>query len=262
MKTKKLLLFIPVIALSSCSSIGKEITPEEANEIAYPIFLNQQTISEYNFSYSVTNNMGDSKETRSYKAIFDENGDYMISREEKETSKGGTYQSSKTIYYFKPSKSSTVLYVKQFNGSTNKTTIESYFYQAGDGYEEFEIALNKQKSFKEEATGYYSSTALALGTDPGVGANYDSTYTYYSNGDKNLTAKLSFVYNKTDSGSDTIKTINRTYSFNNELFVKYEGSYVSFDGKKRTETAKCDYKNLKISFPSDWREHIKSGLEY
>ena len=150
MKVSKLLLFIPVIALSACSSIGKEISKEEASEKAHEIVEKQSKTESYYFSYSLTNNMDDVKESRYYKIAIDENDDYMISREEKETSKSGTYKSSKEIYVFKPSKSEQVLYIKQFDGATNKTKIEVYSLQV-NGYDEFQIMLGKQSSFKSEA---------------------------------------------------------------------------------------------------------------
>lgn len=260
MKVSKLLLFIPVIALSACSSIGKEISKEEASEKAHEIVEKQSKTESYYFSYSLTNNMDDAKESRYYKIAIDENDDYMISREEKETSKSGTYKSSKEIYVFKPSKSEQVLYIKQFDGATNKTKIEVYSLQV-NGYDEFQIMLGKQSSFKSEANGYYQSSAFALFQEPVAGPSYDSQYKYYSKGEGNMTAKLTFTYNG-EKDDSTIKSIKRNYSYSDNLLTNYEASYVTFGGHKRTETATCKYKNINISFPTDWEDHIRSGMAY
>ena len=254
MKNKKLFIFLPLIALTACNSLGKEITRDEASDKALKIYDKQAVTDVFSFNYTITTT-AKTKEVRKYKYMINEDGSYMMSRDETE----GNYRASKTIYHVKTTKSIRVLYVKTYDGASNKTTIQSY-ENTPSGQSAYTTALTKQEAFTKEIEDYFNSVVYAYSKDPGVGENYNQVIKTYSTGEGNMTAKLSFTY-KGEENESAIKKIERTYKFNNNLFANYNGTYVTFNNKKRTEVASSSYKNPTVNLPADWDQYVITSID-
>ena len=243
MKSKKLLILLPIIVLSSCSSsLGKEISSDEASNIESAIFEKQRNTNAYSFSYQIVTTINGSKETINYKYIHEENGNYMISREEKDNSNNSSYRSSKAIYVFSQTEKEKVLYIKTYNAKTNKYDIQSYTKFGKDAL--FEDALSKQASFSKEVTSYYKSFY----------ESFTGQY-FYSKGEGDLTIKHSSRF-KEEVASEAYTTAEFTYRYSDYLFSSYTATYKASDGSKRNETAKGSYSNVKVNIPSDWEEYV------
>ena len=119
MNIKKLLLFIPVIALSACSSLGKEISEEEDSKMSEDILNSQLAVTTYSFSYTSNSNADGNKETIRYKYVRLNSSDYMVYREENQTNKTNTYKASKSLMVFTTVEAGQVLYIKTYNPSKN-----------------------------------------------------------------------------------------------------------------------------------------------
>ena len=253
MNIKKLLLFIPLIALSACNSLGQEIDEETASRMGEDIFNSQLSITTYSFSYSINSNADGNKETIRYKYVHLTNGDYMVSREENQTSKTNNYKASQSIYIFTTEEVGQVLYIKTYLPNKNEYDIKSYTKSGQSA--EYENALSKQSSFIKEITGTYNSIVFTYKDYPGPTTNYDKEQHFYSAKQGNLTAKISYTYNGEPS-KDTIKKIDYTYKYSNELFNSYNVTYLTLDNQKKTEVATMSYNNVKLNAPTDWQEHI------
>lgn len=253
MKNKKLFIFLPLIALTACNSLGKEISESDANDKSQAIVKKQNSAQVYSFSMKSVINTKESKDTANYKIVKDASDNFMYSREEKGSD---GYQSSKTVYVFKPSEQETVLYVKAYSSATNKTTIEAY--TKFGKVDEFENALSKQEAFISNLDSSFGEIQFYQSYLPGSN-NCEKNSHYYSTGEGNLTAKLSFTF--TDKqGSDSLKTINRTYKYSKDLLVNFNATYVTFEGKKKTESASVSYSNVKVNTPTDWQEHVMTSV--
>ena len=218
------------------------------------IYEKQTVTNTFSFSYTITTNDKTSREVRKYRYVQDDLGSFMISRDESE----GEYKSSKTVYDVLTSRSSKVLYIKTYDGAKDKTTIQAYVWTL-KGTGDYDNALNKQEAFIKEMTDYYESVVYAISQSPNVGDSYNESFKYYSTGEGNLTAKLAFTYNGQENES-AIKKIDRTYEYNNNLLNSYNGTYVTYNGKKRTEVAKASYSNITVELPSDWEEHVMTSV--
>ena len=253
MNIKKLLLFIPVIALSACSSLGKEISEEEASKMSEDILNSQLAVTTYSFSYTSNSNADGSKETIRYKYVRLNSSDYMVSREENQTSKTNTYKASKSLMVFTTVEAGQVLYIKTYNPSKNEYDIKAYTKSGQSS--EYENTLSKQSSFIKEITGLCNNITYARQDYLGSSDNYNKEQHFYSAKVGNLTARISYTYNG-EANNDTIKKIDYTYKYSNELFNGYNATYLTADNQKKTEVATMSYSNVKLEIPNDWQEHI------
>lgn len=256
MKVKRLLVLLPVFALIACSSLGKEITKEEATAKAAAIEENQQNTNVFSFVYKIVTRINDTTEKREYKYTLDEEGNYMLSRVEKEISPSGVYKNSKTIYNVKLEALNRVFYVNTFDGSTNQETTLAYSSLAS-GSEELENAIQKQSAFKDEIVDFYNSVVFAK--DKNMGDKYNVDAHYYTSGEGNLTTQISYTYNGEQNAS-TIKKITNTFKYSNNLFSSYNASYVTFGGNKRTEKATNSYKKIRVNLPADWEQCVITSV--
>ena len=253
MKNKKLFVLLPIIALTACNSLGKEISESDANGKSQAIVKKQNSAKVYSFSMSTATNTKEAKDTANYKIVKDASNNFMYSREEKGTD---GYQSSKTAYVFKPTEQETVLYVKSFSSATKKTSIEAYTKYGKDG--EFENALSKQEAFMSDLDSRFGDIEFYSSYFPGTN-NCEKDHHYYSTGEGNLTAKLSFTFTEKQD-VDSLKTIKRTYKYSNDLIVSFNATYMTFEGKKKTESASVSYNSVKVNIPSDWEEHVMTSV--
>lgn len=252
MKCKYLFALIPVIALSACSNLGQEITAEEAATIISTTKEKQDATDSYCFSYSVTTRIGDRKSIAKYKYASFNDGSYMCSREESETSKTDNYKSSKIIYHWRENKSNTYFYVKTFNGADNTTTIRSYVVpDIQEPSEQYKEEAAKQQAFIKECSELFDKVIYSV---KDYGTEYEQSNRLYSKGEGNLTAKVAYTFTG-EKKDTTIKKIEFTYTFNDFLFENFKGTYVTFGGSKKVEEAKCTY-NVKVSAPSNWEDYL------
>ena len=252
MKAKRLFVFLPLIALVSCSSLGKKITREEALLKVAAIQEKQEQTKVFSFSYSIITDYKNSKATNQYKYAIDEKGNYMFSRDEKETTESGVYKSTKVIYDVELEGKNRVLYVKTYDGATNTTKTFAYS-SAAIGSEEVESAVEKQSAFIEEISTYIERCVYAPEKEMGEESYKDAHF--YAMGEGNLTVQATYNLEGDKSGTG-IESINTELKYSNNLFASYKTIYTTFDGKTRTEKARNSYNNVKVTIPADWDQYV------
>ena len=254
MKAKYLLALLPVIALSACSNnLGKEITDNEASALMEGIIAKQGETECLTLSYTATTKIEDRKSVAHYKYSCDNYGNEMYFREETETSKTDNYKSSKLIYDWRETKSQTLFYVKTYNGADKKTTIKSYTVSdIGNKSQAYLDEYDKQKSFIEEVSTLFENAIL---NEKRFTDEYTKETHYHSNGEGNLTTKVTVTHTG-DKKDSTIKKVNFNYYYSNNLFSSYKASYATYGGSTKVEEAKVSFNQISVKGPSNWAQYL------
>lgn len=248
MKNHRLLLLIPVFALTACQS-QSEVTAEKAKEIIQDIQDNKN-IGPFIFALSNKGSIGKGEEKISvdliYKLRSTSEGYYTYIK-----GNSGDTKFDAEFYCVSGTRHGDVKCVRYFDEAKNDYAVSVATSKYNDDYEEAfkELGVYRTSSLYE----YYSqATPFFSELEEG------DTLKCYSSKDGQLTFETRANLKTVDpNAEEKVKSGKETYKYENYRFISVNGSTTSTYGNKWATqgTAKYD-SNIKVELPSDWESYL------
>ena len=269
MKIKKLAILLPVIALSACASLGKEINEEEAVQKAYAI---DRTISESKkevetfIEISASKGSGDTKETQHLIRSFVRNskGEMHYKAEENYYIYGKTYNVSVDYYYVLDEKYGQVVYLDNYR-SNNQGDCYQIAY-VGDEAKASHVSIIEDVYFTSYLNNSFESASLTVAVYNMPEDNV--VRKFYSTGNGNLTVQVkdssgsNYMPNTTPFVEKTdLESAEATITFDGGLFKNATIKADYKDGNKAVKVVKKYKDHYTFSLPKNWEKTIKEHFD-
>lgn len=256
-KLLKTLLFIPVIALSACGeNLGKEADAQAAQQYQAQMAAVEEA-KNVTFSMTMSGTGGPQKIATSgtYKMKQAENGD---------------------VYYYLNAKSQVSYKIEIYRVKNEKYEEVTYVKvaQAGQSYT---LAYGKKDNalYEEQIEDYLMTAELATGVfyaafaSPDAALDYldgdenNTTVTYYSNGEKNLSIKAVLKDGQPENEDDEEYSVSGQLvaTYNDYRFASASVSSTSNLGNKSSAKLSASYGKVSISLPSGWENLLNKAAK-
>lgn len=256
----KALVFIPIIALSSCSFLGKEVNEDFANKYEEKI-TDMDDIETITFKLDFSGTKGGSKSQSKGKYILKKDKDdnkyfYVDGNDEGEREfielyqvNNETYEEVTWVKYLEDGKEKTACYAKKDNADYNKQTSDFTMTAALAPSLIYALCSSPSSVVKD-----------LLDSD-----DAESIITYYSTGEKNLSVKKVIKPASKDGSSsestssseeddDEPNSGTAVITYNNYLLSSINVSASSDKGTKQKITGSASYGKVTVSLPSGWEK--------
>lgn len=253
-KYLKGLFLIPTLLLASCG-LGKEITEEESKEISKNIAAETAKQKDIAFELSMSGTSGESKAkvNQDYKMKLAENGDkYYYALQELGENKSffevyqvanETYDEVTWVKYLSEGEEVTAAYAKKGNEVVYEASVATLVASASFGPGAFYMMFSSPEMFVSDYVDSQSENA---------------TIKYYSNGEKNLSIKVTVKNAEkpedSEEGDEWVKEGSFTVTYDNNLLKSLEVSSTTNLGNKANGKGKASYDAQKISLPKGWED--------
>ena len=255
MKKIRFLFIIPALfSLASCG-LGKEISADQAKEIA----KNMQDVEEpKNYEYNISISTYDAEEKVTVKGSYlikaNEAGNFYASVKIDDPREDG-YSSKEEVYQVKNDEYEEVVYLKSYDYDEKKDVIEVVTKKDNPNYDY--ISMSAQANASSAVSVYALSSedlyTMIESAESQSKASDLVSYKYFSTGNNNLTIQETMKKSEdaeSMSGSGTM-------TFDKGLISKLESKIETKDGSKVEIKGTFKYPNsLKIDLPRDWKSYL------
>ena len=266
MKTKKLTLMLPVIALVACNNIGNKLTHDEATKRAQEIHDASQAFYlvgegiEIKLDYKESTGKGDERQAidSNYILKLNKKGDRYAKSKVNTTVKGVTVKADIEYYEIVDENDDKIFYVKYYDQATNTYATQVIDSNVIDNYYEItenfallsEVPFSMAQSFLDPVT-----VIERFDEQYDEEEAYIGEIAYYSTGNNNLTMKIS-VDQKADNTEEEITTYGRATAYYDDGFFKsLNAKWSTSYGNKTDMKINMSYlEKLPITAPTDWNK--------
>ena len=268
MKLKTFILLVPLFALVSCNSYGTTVSEEKAYKIAEKIEDNafQPSTKAFEGKYISEESIDkdEDKRTTNYtiNLQIDDSDNTHFELESKSTYDGEIQKTSISFYDVKNSKYGRVVYMKQNQPGSSKTTTRCYSSKYSNSYYST-YTLYKQGVLQQGELYSFLNGAKTLTNmlDAMNGAGLDSNESYkvnyYSKGSDNLTFIVSYKYDTEETYYERVIKGRASMTFDKDLCTKAEiQELTTFGNKNKTKWTASRKKGLEISLPRGWEKVV------
>ena len=260
MKNKKLFFLLPIVALTACSTLGKEISKEDALEKAEAIEEQLAEDTEINremrLAMSTDQGKGEEKVSSSGSYLLKTNSDneYYCKMEGKTKQNGEETKEAAEFYLVNNEEYEQVCWAKVYDASKKEYVTAAYTKKDNAS---FNSIVSQLESNLLVPAIYLLTFSYPTSLIESYEKSEDYKVTYYSTGEKNLSIKVNVNVDAEDDENESIVSMVGTFTYDNNRFTKSDVNATSSFGNKQSVKMSVSYKNsLKFTLPSGWEKDI------
>lgn len=252
MKKVLLMLLLPGLALTSCSTQQKAIKFKKAQEIADKI-TNYIHYERRGYEVTCKQERSNSKNSKNnlkinYLVKYSNNGDYYIKEVRKGFEDEEKVDMISETYFLYETDLKHISYQIVKNNITKEKTIDVYSYSYGH----YSAPYYDETDFYNDYIYPYLDPSSSVATI-GYNQTEDMKVKYYSSDDGDLTIKLKVSYKVPTEGA---YTGSASLAYNKYHLVKVEQAMKNESGLKESIKLGVKYKSQDIKLPKDWKERV------